>query len=60
MAVSVECTPEVLTPGAVVHGVMPAAPVDVVQAKWHGSAAVTLTYSVASGRAELAAPSEIR
>ncbi len=33
-----------LTPGTRVRGVIPDQTVEVVQAKWHGSAAVELTY----------------
>ena len=52
MSVSVEQTLESLVPGAVVHGVLPDAPVEVVQVAWHGSAAVTLTYRRADGQVE--------
>lgn len=50
MAVSVDHTLESLVPGAVVLGVLPDAPVEVVQVAWHGSAAVTLTYRRADGQ----------
>ncbi len=50
MAVSVDCTLELLTPGAVVHGLIPAASVEIVQARWHGSGAVTLTYRAPNGQ----------
>lgn len=40
---------EDLTPGAVVHGIMPSAPVTVVQANWFGAHAVNLTYRTAAG-----------
>ncbi|MEJ7785756.1 MAG: helicase-related protein [Solirubrobacteraceae bacterium] len=50
MAVSVDCTLELLTPGALVDGLMPAASVEVVQTRWHGSAAVTLTYRAPDGQ----------
>jgi superfamily II DNA or RNA helicase/predicted nucleotidyltransferase len=49
MAVSVDHTLERLVPGAVVRGVLPDAPVEVVEVAWHGSAAVTLTYRRADG-----------
>ena len=52
MAVSVDQTLEDLVPGAVVHGVLPDAPVVVVQVAWHGSAAVTLTYRRADGHVQ--------
>ena len=52
MSVSVEQTLESLVPGAVVHGVLPDAPVEVVQVAWHGSAAVTLTYRRADGQVQ--------
>jgi superfamily II DNA or RNA helicase/predicted nucleotidyltransferase len=52
MAVSVEHTLERLVPGAVVLGVLPDAPVEVVQVAWHGSAAVTLTYRRADGQVQ--------
>ena len=52
MAVSVDQTLESLVPGAVVHGVLPDAPVEVVQVAWHGSAAVTLTYRRVGGQVQ--------
>src|ERR1700726_3058179 len=52
MAVSAEHTLESLAPGAVVHGVLPDAPVEVVQVAWHGSAAVTLTYRRVDGQVQ--------
>lgn len=45
---------EALTPGARVRGVIPDQTVDVIQAKWHGSAACTLTYRVPGGQADQA------
>jgi len=41
---------EDLARGATVRGVLPDGPVTVVDAKWHGSAVVELTYKNASGR----------
>ncbi len=41
---------EDLTRGASVKGVLPDGPVTVVDARWHGSAVVELTYKDASGR----------
>jgi superfamily II DNA or RNA helicase/predicted nucleotidyltransferase len=52
MAVSANQTLENLTPGGVVHGVLPDAPVEVVQVAWHGSAAVTLTYRRVDGQVQ--------
>ena len=52
MAVSFDQTLESLVPGAAVHGVLPDAPVEVVQVAWHGSAAVTLTYRRADGQVQ--------
>lgn len=52
MAVAVDPTLESLVPGAVVHGVLPDAPVEVVHVAWHGSAAVTLTYRRADGHVQ--------
>ena len=40
---------EDLTKGAVVRGVRADGPVTVVQAEWHGSGALTLTYTDAAG-----------
>ncbi|MCL5942576.1 MAG: SNF2-related protein, partial [Actinobacteria bacterium] len=40
---------EDLTPGAVVNGLVPSAPVTVVQAQWHGGNALTLTYRTGDG-----------
>lgn len=52
MALPVDQTLEDLVPGAVVHGVLPDAPVAVVQVAWHGSAAITLTYRRADGQVQ--------
>jgi superfamily II DNA or RNA helicase len=41
---------EDLTPGTRVRGVLPDSAVSVVQAAWHGTAAITLTYRDDSGR----------
>ncbi|GAB4287817.1 MAG: helicase-related protein [Coriobacteriia bacterium] len=41
---------EDLTPGTRVSGITPAAPVEVVQATWHGTSALTLTYRTPDGR----------
>ena len=41
---------EDLTPGAWVMGVLPDALVGIIEAKWHGSSVVELTYRDASGR----------
>jgi SNF2 family DNA or RNA helicase len=43
-------TLEDLTPGARVRGVLPDRPVTVVQAEWHGTQALTLTYRDDGGR----------
>ena len=43
---------EDLTPGARVLGVLPDQPVTVVQAEWHGTQAMTLTYRDESGRVD--------
>ncbi len=41
---------EELTPGARVSGIVPGAAIEVVQAQWHGTAALTLTYRTDDGR----------
>jgi hypothetical protein len=41
---------EELTPGAWVKGILPDALVNVIDAKWHGSAVVELTYKDAAGQ----------
>src|SRR3954452_6760166 len=43
---------EDLTPGARVLGVLPDQPVTVVQAEWHGTQALTLTYRDEAGRVD--------
>jgi superfamily II DNA or RNA helicase len=43
---------EDLTVGSVVHGVSRSGPVTVVATKWHGSAALTLTYRDSAGRVD--------
>src|SRR5581483_3632612 len=43
-------TLEQLEPGTRVRGVIPEAPVEIVQVTWHGSAALTLTYRGEDGR----------
>ena len=43
-------TLESLTPGATVQGLLPDRSVSVVQAEWHGSGALTLTYRDEAGR----------
>jgi hypothetical protein len=48
--VRVETRLEDLTPGARVHGVLPDRAVTVVQAEWHGTQALTLTYRDDEGR----------
>jgi SNF2 family DNA or RNA helicase len=45
-------TLEDLTPGARVLGVLPDQPVTVVAAEWHGTQALTLTYTDESGRVD--------
>ncbi len=52
MAVPGAPTLEMLTPGAVVHGLLPDAPVEIVQVAWYGSAAVKLTYRRADGQVQ--------
>ena len=41
---------EDLKPGLQVKGIIPQQPVTVIDVKWHGSAAVELTYKRADGR----------
>jgi len=41
---------EDLTPGTRVSGIVPDAPIEVVQASWHGTSALTLTYRTLDGR----------
>jgi hypothetical protein len=41
---------EDLTPGALVRGVLPDRRVRVVQVEWHGTNALTLTYTDDTGR----------
>lgn len=43
---------EDLTPGARVQGVLPDRPITVVQAEWHGTQALTLTYRDDAGRVD--------
>jgi len=43
---------EEMTPGARVRGVLPDRPVNVVQAEWHGTQALTLTYRDDAGRVD--------
>ena len=52
MAVPVAHTLETLTPGVIVHGVLPDAPVEIVQVAWYGSAAVKLTFRRSDGHVE--------
>jgi superfamily II DNA or RNA helicase len=54
---------ENLTPGARVRGVLPDRPVTVIQAEWHGTQALTLTYRDDQGRVGsvlLYRPDEVR
>jgi len=52
MTVALDHTLEHLVPGALVHGVLPNASVEIVQVAWHGRAAVTLTYRRADGQVQ--------
>jgi superfamily II DNA or RNA helicase len=45
-------TLEALTPGARVTGIVPGVAVTVVQAEWHGTSAMTLTYREDNGRVD--------
>jgi len=52
VAVSPADTLERLTPGARVRGILAGEAVEVVQARWYGSAAVELTYRRADGHTD--------